>query len=110
MAKQFAREACIVCPQQTGEHVWTEWFLSIFPPSQGPYTWWTNGRGGQAGPTPVGALDGVVAGVSHSHSKISRRGAFYVGPSARHRLSRVSGAVASTLGATPSIDFQPEIR
>jgi hypothetical protein len=41
MTRRFEGKSCIFCPKPSsrgGEHVWTEWFLKMFPLTDGPYT------------------------------------------------------------------------
>jgi len=48
MPRQFDGQLCVLCRERPssreGEHVWTEWFLSMFPESEGPYTRLINGE------------------------------------------------------------------
>lgn len=48
MPRQFDGQLCVLCrvrpSSREGEHVWTEWFLSMFPGSEGPYTRLINGE------------------------------------------------------------------
>ena len=42
MPKQFDGQLCVLCnlrpSSPTGEHVWPDWFLDLFPESDGPYS------------------------------------------------------------------------
>lgn len=64
MPRQFANESCIFCQRpssRSGEHVWPQWFLAMFPVEDGPYTWWIDG-------VPLANRDGR----RRAHSAIGR--------------------------------------
>lgn len=66
MRRQFTNKICILCQERpsspSGEHVWTEWFLSEFPESDGPYRRYINGE-------PERKRDGVTI---RTHSSAER--------------------------------------
>ena len=46
--RQFEGQLCVLCrvrpSSPTGEHIWPEWLLAMFPESKGPYTRWIDGE------------------------------------------------------------------